>query len=116
MNVTGMIDVTGVPLKSLIAAAYGLSVPQGLGILHFKPGSLSDEEVDEILRMGTPRIPVSMDYVKGRACKFTVFANDGKHYINNRWYDHSDVVLGVLLAEVGLSESLIEDARRAAAA
>jgi hypothetical protein len=85
-----MINVTHCDLKKIIQEAYALSVPQGMGFMHFKPGPLSDEEVAGILSRyeSHERIAVDMDYIKGRAVKMIVFKKDGGLYIHDNWYDH----------------------------
>lgn len=40
-----------------------------------------------------------MDYVRGRACKFTIFRESGKLFINKNWFDHSEYDLEKLLGE-----------------
>ena len=90
------IDITGVDLVVFVKKVYELSVPQGLGMLHFKEGRLSDEEAKEIVGRGY----ISMDYVHGRACKMKVFKKDEKLYIPDRWYDHTDYQLNELLETV----------------
>lgn len=109
----GMIEVTGIPLEALVRAAYNPSRPQGLGHVHFQPGDLSDEDVAAIVERGkTDRLlAVSMDYVKGRSCKFTVAKDGDRLFIKNRWYDHSDSQLRNLLVGVGLSPDLLDKAR-----
>ena len=110
----GMIEVTGVPLADLVRAAYYPSRPQGLGVFHYQPGDLSDDEVAAIVERGKGdrMCAVSMDYVKGRSCKFTVSrADGGKLFIKGRWYDHSDEDLRNLLLRVGLSTDLLDKAR-----
>lgn len=109
----GKIEVTGVPLEALVRAAYNPSQPRGLGLLSFQPGDLSDEEVAKIVDRGTGDriLAVSMDYVKGRSCKFQVRRIGERLFINNRWYDHSDGQLRELLTSVGLSPYLVDKAR-----
>lgn len=116
MNTKGMIEVTEVPLGALVAAAYDLSQPRGLGMLHFKPGSLTDEEVAAVVANGGGAVPVSMDYVKGRACKFTVYEREGRRFIRSSWYDHSDADLRDLLARVGIDGDALDKARQDAEA
>ena len=98
------IEVTGVDLRELVRAAYDLSRPQGLGFLHFQQGSLTDEEVDALVKPPPyGRTLVSLDYVKGRACKFAVWADEnGKRWIRGDWYDHTDADLSELLERVGI--------------
>ena len=89
-----MIDVTGVDLVKFAQKVYELSVPQGLGFLHFTPKPLSDEEAKELICNGE----LDMDYVHGRACKMNV--RDNK--INDAWYDHTDDQLKELLDAFGI--------------
>lgn len=110
----GEIDVTGVDLVALVHAAYNPSRPQGLGHLHFQGGGLTDEEAAAIVardKDGLDGIVLSMDYVKGRSIKFHVRREDGRLFIHNRWYDHSDDELRLLLKQVGLSGDLVDKAR-----
>jgi len=79
-----------IDLSAVVRAAYELSVPQGLGFLHFQPGNLTDEQVASIVnRKSYGDIVLYMDYVLGRAVKLTVFRDEsGMHYVPDRWYDH----------------------------
>jgi len=98
-----MIDVTNVDMVKMIKKVYELSVPQGLGFIHFEAGdSLTDEEAKSFIKKdGT----VEMDYVKGRACKFGAYRSLGKEpvIINDSWYDHTDEQFKELLEHVGLT-------------
>jgi hypothetical protein len=96
------IEVTGLSLTKMAQAAYDLSGPQGLGHLHYQEGGLSDEEAEALWKRERPDgyCALAMDYVKGRACKFSVHREDGRLYINNRWFDHSDADLAELLRRV----------------
>lgn len=94
----GMIEITGVDLRELVKKAYDLSEPRGMGMLHFEAGPLPESSVDDILARGTDKIPVSMDYVKGRAVKLTVWHFDDKLYLQNSWFDHSESDLLRLLS------------------
>lgn len=114
MSITiGMIDVTDVPLGALVRAAYSPSRAQGLGHFAFQAGDLSDEDVSEIIERGKsdPMCAIGMDYVHGRSVKFHVRRINGRLYINNSWYDHTDSELRSLLKAVGLSSDLIDSAR-----
>lgn len=99
-----MIEITGVDLRKLIQAAYGLSVPQGLGFLQARPGELDEASIYDILEGGNERWPVNMDYVRGRAVKLRVRSEDGKLYIDDRWYDHTPEQLRMLLKQIGVKE------------
>ncbi len=89
-----MIDITGVDLVKFAQKVYDLSVPQGLGFLHFKSGGLSEEDARELIEkwenMKPTNTALSMDYVHGRACKMHVRKEGGKLLIADTWYDHTD--------------------------
>ncbi len=98
-----MIEVTGVDLRKLVQEVYALSRPQGLGHLHYEKGGLSDEETNALIDCEPRgRVILSLDYLKGRACKFHVRREDDKLFISPRWYDHSADDLKELLKRVGL--------------
>lgn len=99
MNKDNMIDITGANLVDVAKAAYDLSSPQGMGILHYEEGSLTDDEAKSMVTEGD-RCPLSLDYVKGRACKLTVFADGDRLYIPNNWYDHSPDQLKQLVERI----------------
>ncbi len=100
-----MIEITGVDLKEFAKKVYELSLPQGLGYLHYEKGGLSDKQAEQIVTGITSgifarnnnRIALDMDYVSGRACKMVVFKEEGKLYIRKNWYDHTDTQLKLLL-------------------
>ena len=103
MNTENMINITGVDLAKVVQEAYRLSTPQGLGFLHFQEGGLTDEEAASLIAFRDPRTPLTMDYVRGRACKLTVFKEGKELFIQNFWYDHSDEQLKELLEAIGVS-------------
>lgn len=109
MNSVGMIEVTGVDLRSMLRHAYRLSSPQGLGFLHARDGELDDETVESIVSRddGNKWTALSTDYVHGRSMKFHVRRYDERLYIQRQWYDHSRSQLAELLSSVGLSPDLI---------
>ena len=96
------IDITGIDLRKLVKEAYNLSQPQGLGFIHFQPGPLPEEDVNEILSRfeDDERYAVSMDYVRGRAVKLHVWQEGDRLFTDARWYDHSDAQLRLLLMRV----------------
>ncbi len=96
MNTENMIDVTDIDLKKLAKAAYSLSKPQGFGFIHYEEGTLSDNKAEELIT-DSKTVVLRMDYVKGRACKLTVFQKEDKRYINKLWYDHTEKDLTDLL-------------------
>lgn len=92
-----MIDITGVKLIEFAKKVYEFSVPQGMGILHFNPAPLTDEEADRCVAL-EGRSALSMDYVNGRACKMHVRREkEGKLTISDTWYDHTDRIFEQLL-------------------
>ena len=101
-----MIDITGVNLIEFVKRVYELSIPQGLGFLHYKNRGLTDEEAKQLIlpeKEGcqyAKNIVVDMDYIKGRACKMIVFKENDKLYIRNSWYDHMDEQLRELLISI----------------
>ncbi len=97
MNTENMIDITGTDLREFVKMVYKLSSPQGLGMLHYTEGPLTDEEVDAILSMDDHLYRLYMDYVNGRSCKMTVYKVNDKLFINDSWFDHSDEQLNILL-------------------
>ena len=108
----GCIEVTNANLRLLVQTAYDLSKPQGMGYLHYQPGSLSDEDADMLLEckgtsVGTPsyNVVVSMDYVRGRAVKMSVFKVEdypNKLFIRDTWFDHTEEEFHILLAILGV--------------
>lgn len=96
-----MIDVTSVDMVKFVQKVYELSQPQGMGMIHYQSGGLTDDEAKSLIQSdGT----VSMDYVKGRACKMYVTRKEGRLIIlRNNWYDHTDEQMAELLEFVGLS-------------
>lgn len=95
-----MIDVTGVNTVELVKKAYELSRPQGMGMMHFDPTPLTDKEAKSLIAKDGS---ISLDYVRGRACKFNVSNQDGKLSMRSPWYDHTDQHLVDLLAHVGIT-------------
>ena len=103
------IDVTGVDLIKLVQEAYNLSAPQGLGFLHFTADPIFDKEAQLLIDATANDLGIafSLDYVKGRACKLTVFKKDSKLWIINSWYDHTDAMLELLLERVGIDPKVL---------
>ena len=91
--------VSGVyDLRKLVANAYSMSKPVGMGFLQYKEGELSEEEVTAIIDENARYDVINMDYVYGRQCKFYVFKEDGKMYTAPSWYGHTQDQLQELLA------------------
>ena len=97
-----MIDITGVDMIKLVKKAYELSKPQGLGMLHFTLGPMTDEEAQYIID-SDDKGEIHLDYVRGRSCKFHVFNEGGKLSVGESWFDHTDQQLVDLLSHVGIS-------------
>ena len=99
-----MIDITGVDLVRFVKEVYALSVSQGMGFLHARPGNMSNEDVVALVnREKTPDVALDLDYVQGRACKMTVFRNGDRLEIDDKWFDHTDAELAELLRRFGIS-------------
>lgn len=102
----GMIKLPAdIDLKKFIQKTYEMSSPHGMGFFHAKDGGLTDAEAENIIaRNGAEgRIAASMDYVHGRACKMTVFREEGELFVRPTWYDHSFGQYQRLLAEFGVT-------------
>jgi len=108
------VDVTDASILAMICAAYALSRPQGLGHLHYKSGPLSKEELDDIINQAVEfgqfgdDVVVSLDYVKGRACKFTLCKEGDRIIWNLPWYDHTWDAAINLLFTVGLRAQAVD--------
>lgn len=98
-----MIDITDVNMVQFVQKVYELSRPQGMGMMHFVDGPLSEEDAKRYIDADGH---VSMDYVSGRACKMYTRIQDGRKVINDRWFDHSDDQFAELLEHIGLGEDV----------
>lgn len=104
---TTRVTITRDSLPKVIAKAYELSQPQGMGFLHAMGGEIPSDVLHEILvRTDSTDHPfrkaVSMDYVQGRAIKLRIHfdPDSGTYYLEdtgNGWYDHSPGQWRVLL-------------------
>lgn len=92
------ISISRENLPKVIAKAFELSQPQGMGFLHFRAGRMPDEVLQQILdRSDSARSTylrrVALDYVEGRAVKLCIHFDEGAgcYYLEDtgRWYDHS---------------------------
>lgn len=106
-----MIDITGIDLVEFTKKVYELSVPQGMGMLHFTPDPLTDEEAKSLVALSKDdkRIALSMDYVKGRACKMHVRKDNDKLTISDAWYDHTDQAYQQLLDHFGIQKPVSKE-------
>lgn len=102
-----MIDITNVNLVEFAKKIYELSVPQGLGFLHYDSTPLSDENAKTLIH-DSGRIALDMDYVSGRSCKMTVLRDikTRKLYIPDSWYDHTDRIFSRLLNHFGIQKDI----------
>lgn len=99
-------------LGEVLAAAFDLSRPQGLGFLHYKPGSADAEmfrdDIKRAIAADTSKPffkSIHLDYVQGCACKFSIrYDADGWFVEGPRWYDHSPEALLELVNRCGLKE------------
>lgn len=100
-----MIDITGIDLVEFAKKVYELSVPQGLGHLHYNAEPLTDDEAKSLIHPPDRlyEIILDMDYVRGRACKMVVRKQDGKLLIADSWYDHTDRIFKQLLEHFSIS-------------
>ncbi len=106
MDTSAMIDVTGADFVEMIKAAYDLSLPWGLGEMHYRAGPLSDAEASALLDQEppSPRLLFDLDYVHGRACKLGVFRGPGgRFWLPRHWHRHTEAQLAELLARSGIS-------------
>jgi hypothetical protein len=105
-----MIDVTGINLAEFARAVYALSVPVGMGFLHYKSGELPNEDAEQIVAdfARDPRIALGMDYVKGRCCKMFVRRDGDRLGIDVSWYDHTNEQLATLLGRFNIAIPAVE--------
>lgn len=96
-----MIKLNGIDLVKFVQKVYELSVPQGLGFMHARPGGLSEEDAKGYINEKSSCV-ISMDYVKGRACKMGVFKQGDDLTMNDNWYDHTNEQLSELLSTFGI--------------
>jgi len=106
-----MIEITDVDLIQFAKKVYELSNPQGLGFLHFTPKPLTDEEAKELVDnwKDDKQFALDMDYVSGRACKMTVYRENGNLLINDNWYDHTDEQYKELLETFNIKLETIKE-------
>jgi hypothetical protein len=96
---------------NLIQLVYELSVPVGMGFLHFEPGPLSYKDSQGIFNNShrtadDGSVEVNLDYVKGRGCKFNfTFKDEYCEFQIDRWFDHSDATLSKLIEQCYILEA-----------
>jgi hypothetical protein len=103
MNTENMVEIPRDKLVALIKGAYERSHAVGMGFLQPFENVLTDNDAKDLIHQAGS-IAVSMDYVNGRCCKFTVRRDEeGKLWTaRDHWHDHSDNQLQDLLKSVGL--------------
>lgn len=100
------IDITKVDLKELIRHAYDLSNPQGMGFMHYRPGPIPEELVEDILKDTSSYCALSMDYVMGRAVKLSVHKDGDKLSLPDKWFDHDNGTYQILLDRLGINHKV----------
>jgi len=103
MNIENMIEIQEQQIVPLAKKAYEMSVPVGMGFLQpHETKGLDDNYIAAIQKRidDNDRMPVAMDYVNGRQCKFDIFrdGDSGKYYIRGSWYDHTENQLKELIS------------------
>ena len=97
------INISGKNKAAILAALYNNSHPQGMGLLHFDPKRMSEEEAAKILEQSS-----DFDYLKGRVLK----VNLGGDSFDPRLYDRDNGEGAAQEALKGILDS--EDAPAAA--
>ena len=97
-----MIEITGGNLREIARAAYDLSEPVGMGFNDYRPGTLSETELDAVLHTACHEheqqgIVMYMDYVFGRRVKLMVVVEGGQWFMYKPWRGHTDEALDTLL-------------------
>ncbi len=92
------IEIPADKVRAAVCAAYDLSHPVGMGVLHYRHGPLDADTLDRIVGNGES---IRMDYVHGRQCKFSIQKQGEKYFVRAPWYDHTDEDLAVLLRQIG---------------
>ena len=100
-NSLNCVFVAEADLVSLVKAVYKNSRPQGLGFLHYQEGGPSDEVAKSMINSDS-LYPINLDYVAGRACKFSATKVEGgvECFHGFNWYDHSESDILNVLKEV----------------
>ena len=75
------IDISKFKKETVLATLYNHSKPQGLGILHFDPKAMEDDEAKELLKRQS-----YFDYLKGRVMKVDLSGDE----LDARLYDRDN--------------------------
>lgn len=81
-NGADMINTTDISSARVLAALYNRAKPQGLGMLHFTPADMTEDEAGELLATCT-----YFDYLQGRVMKVDLSEPDG---FDPRGYDRDN--------------------------
>ena len=92
-------DISKLDKAAVLAALYNHARPQGLGVLHFDPSSMTVEQAQKILATGQ----TSFDYIKGRVMKVDL----SKDFLDTQLYDRNN---GPDAAENAILEELTRPA------
>lgn len=76
-----MINISNKSKAKVLAALYNASKPQGLGMLHYTPNKMSEQEAEELLKENT-----YFDYLKGRVMKINLSGDN----LDPRLYDRDN--------------------------
>lgn len=80
-------------LIKFVQDVYSLSSPQEMGFLHYRVGDeMTTEQAKEILARfpADKRLVLRLDYIRGRACKMSVYRSKGGGYeLPDSWFDHT---------------------------
>jgi hypothetical protein len=100
-NSSNCVFVAEADLVNLVKAVYKNSSPQGLGFIYYQEGGLSDEVAKSMIDSDS-LYPINLDYVAGRACKFSATKVEGgvECFHSFSWYDHSEGDILNVLKEV----------------
>ena len=103
IEIDAMVEITGCDLDIFVRECYEMSVPVGLGFMHYRAGPLDDESLRRIVdgHEQMSFIAINMDYVRGRCVKMYVYRDQEQIFIKSRWLDHTDEQLARLLQRHG---------------
>lgn len=74
-----MIDIKGLSKAKVLCALYNNSKPQGLGIIHFRPADLTEEEASKLLKETD-----YFDYLAGRVMKVKISGDELDEWLYDR--------------------------------
>jgi hypothetical protein len=73
------IDISHLPKARVLAALYNRSAPQGLGILQYREGQMTEQQAEELLKKQT-----YFDYLYGRVMKIDLSTNELRPWLYDR--------------------------------